>query len=81
MVVGLGEMFGAVFHFWDAHINNDGVWWILALDGVLLIPLIFAAFFYPLPALMVAAAVLVLTVALVALGRLIQARQHQHQHR
>jgi hypothetical protein len=78
MVVGLGEMFGAVGHFWEEHISHDGAWWILAMDGVLLIPLIFAAFFYPMPALMVAGGIVLLTGIIVGLGRLVHARQHPH---
>lgn len=78
MVVSLREMFRAVFHYWDEHISGDGAWWILALDAVLLIPLMFAVFFYPVAVLIGVGAVLVLTAAAIGLRRAVYARHHPH---
>jgi hypothetical protein len=69
-------MFRALLHSADDLFNSDGAWWILALDGILLIPLIFAVFFYPVMVLGGVAAAAVLTVALLGLMRVIQARRH-----
>ncbi len=69
-------MIRALLHSADDLFNSDGAWWILALDSILLIPLIFAVFFYPVMVLGGVAAAAVLTFALLALMRLIQARWH-----
>jgi len=69
-------MIRALLHSADDLFNSDGAWWILALDGILLIPLIFAVFFYPVVVLGGVAAAAVLTVALLAMVRFIQARRH-----
>jgi hypothetical protein len=70
-------MLQGLFHFWDEHISKDGAWWILALDAVLLIPLIFAIFFYPMVVLIGVGTALALTAAAVALRRAIHVR-HPH---
>lgn len=75
MLFGLREVFGAMFRFWDDHISADGAWWILALDSVLLIPLIFAVFFYPMEVLIGVGAVLMLIIAVLMLRRAIHVRQ------
>jgi hypothetical protein len=69
-------MLHALMHSADDLFNSEGAWWILALDGILLIPLIFAVFFYPLMVLGGVAAAVILTVALLGLMRVIQARRH-----
>jgi len=69
-------MLHALLHSADDLFNSEGAWWILALDGILLIPLIFAVFFYPLMVLGGVAAAVILTVALLGLMRVIQARRH-----
>lgn len=69
MLVGLRGMVQGIFHFWDEHISADGAWWILALDSVLLIPLIFAVFFYPMAVLILVGAAAVLTLGVIALRR------------
>ena len=71
-------MLRALLHSADDLFNSDGAWWILALDGILLIPLIFAVFFYPVMVLGGVAAAAVLTVARVLLMRTIQGRRHHH---
>jgi hypothetical protein len=69
-------MLHALLHSADDLFNSDGAWWILALDSILLIPLVFAAFFYPVMVLGGIAAAAVLTVALLGLMRIIQGHRH-----
>jgi uncharacterized membrane protein HdeD (DUF308 family) len=73
-------MLGAMFRYWDEHISRDGAWWILALDGILLIPLIFAAFFYPVAVAIVVAVVLVLGLALMGIRRVVYSHGHSQPH-
>jgi hypothetical protein len=78
-VLGLGKMLHGLFHFWDEHISKDGAWWILALDSMLLIPLIFAVFFYPTAVLAIVAGAAALTVGFMTLRRLVHVRnRHPH---
>jgi len=74
-VLGLREMLQGLFHFWDEHISKDGAWWILVLDSVLLIPLIFAAFFYPMAVLAIVGGAAALTLGFMALRRLVRHRK------
>jgi hypothetical protein len=78
MVIGFGHMFAAMFHYWDEHISRDGAWWILALDAVLLIPLVFAAFFYPMAVGITVAVVLLLGLTLMALRRAVYHHGYRH---
>ena len=48
---------------WQDNVSYEGGLALLWMDGLLLIPFIMAAFFYPLPALISAAAVLLLSFA------------------
>jgi hypothetical protein len=66
-------MLREIIHSADDRISSDGAWWILGINGILLIPAIFAMFFYPMEGLMVLGGAAVLTViALVARRRLIR---------
>ncbi len=47
MILGVHNMVDALTSYWDEHLSADGAWWILGLDAILLIPAIFAVFFYP----------------------------------
>jgi hypothetical protein len=49
--------------YWSDLVSYDGGMSLLMIDGLLLIPLIFAAFFYPIQVLVGVGAVLVLTLA------------------
>jgi len=71
-------MIRALLHSADDLFNSDGAWWILALDSILLIPLVFAVFFYPMAVLIGVAAVLVLTIAVLAVMRAVHTYQHRH---
>ena len=55
-----------------------GRWWILALDSILPIPLVFAVFFFPAAVLTGLGVALILTVGTLALMRFVQAHQHPH---
>lgn len=69
-------MIRALLHSADDLIHFDGVWSILALDGLLLIPLVLAVFFYPVPVLIGVGAAVVLTIAALALMHAVHAHQH-----
>jgi hypothetical protein len=47
MILGLHNMVESVEQYWEDHISADGGLSIVGLDGILLIPVIFAVFFYP----------------------------------
>ena len=63
MILGLHNMVESVEHYWQTHISSDGGLAILALDGILLIPVAFAVFFYPKVMLIAVGAVLLLMLA------------------
>ena len=67
-------MIRAILDYMGDHVSADGAWWILGLNAILLIPLIFALFFYPREVLTGTAAVVVLAIACVVLGRIVAAR-------
>jgi uncharacterized membrane protein HdeD (DUF308 family) len=71
-------MIPELLHSADHLFNSDGAWWILALDGILLIPLIFAVFFYPMAVLGAVAATAVLTVGLLACLRAVHSYRNRH---
>jgi hypothetical protein len=65
--------------YWNEMVSYDGGMSLLMIDGLLLIPLIFAAFFYPIQVLVGVGAVLVLVIAAyecVALWRKHHPRPH-----
>jgi hypothetical protein len=49
--------------YWDERVSYEGGMALLWMDGLLLIPLIMAAFFYPVEALIAIGAVLLLSLA------------------
>jgi hypothetical protein len=67
-------MLHALLHSADDLFNSDGAWWILALDSILLIPLAFAVFFFPMAVLIAVGAAAVLTIGVLVLLR--AARAH-----
>lgn len=69
-------MIRALLHSVDQLVDSNGAWSILALDGVLLIPLAFAAFFFPM-----AAFIGLLTAGvLVAIAAIVMRVAHAHPH-
>ena len=61
MILGIHNFVDAFGRYKDEMCSSDGGLWILAMDGLLLIPLFMAAFFYPVFALEVLAAIAVLS--------------------
>jgi hypothetical protein len=49
-------------HFYlDSLVSTEGGLWIVLMDALLLVPLVMAAFFYPVPAMIWAAVLLIVT--------------------
>lgn len=71
-------MIHALLHSADDLFNSDGAFWILALDGILLIPLMFAVFFYPLAVLFGVGIVAILTIAALVGVRAVHTYRHRH---
>ena len=63
MILGLHNMVESVEHYWQDHVSADGGLAIVGLDGILLIPVIFAVFFYPMATLIAVGTVLLLMLA------------------
>ena len=74
MILGWHNMTDAVAHYFQDHVTPDHDNSLLLLDGILLIPLIFAVFFYPVEILISLAVVAVLGIGLVAISRAL----HRH---
>ena len=62
MIVGLHNFVDAFGRYKEEVLSTDGGLWILAMDGLLLIPLFMAAFFYPIIALEVLVAIGVVSI-------------------
>jgi len=73
-----GSLLRALLHSCDDHVsfNANGAGWILVLDAILLIPVLFAMFFYPLTALAAVAAIAVVTIVPLVVVRAVHARRH-----
>jgi hypothetical protein len=69
-------MIRALVHSAADLFNSDGAFWILAMDGVLLIPVLFAVFFYPVAVLAGVAAIAVVTIVPLVVMRVLHARRH-----
>jgi hypothetical protein len=72
MILGWHNMTDAVAHYFADHVSPDRDPSLLLLDGILLIPLIFAVFFYPVEVLVALAIVAVLGLAFIGLVRVLQ---------
>ena len=70
-------MLREILHSADRFIEARGGWYILALDGMLLIPLAFSVFFFPVAILIGVAVAAVLTIGTLVVMR----RVHAHNHR
>ena len=71
-------MIRALLHSVGQFLSADGAWWILALDGILLIPSLFAMFCFPLTVLMIVGVIVAVTVMMIAVVRAMHAHQHTH---
>jgi hypothetical protein len=65
MIVGMHDLLDGVSHYWSERVSADGALWILMMDGLFLIPLVFAVFFYPGPVLLATGGVLLLSLLLI----------------
>ncbi len=69
-------MLGWLFRNWDERVSYEGGLSLLLMDGLLLIPLIMAAFFYPLEALLAAGAVVILSLVVYE-GYVLWSKRHR----
>jgi hypothetical protein len=72
-------MFKLLRQYWDDLVSYDGGMALLMMDGLLLVPLIMAAFFYPLEVGIAVVAVLVVTFAVYE-GVSMWRKRHPHAH-
>ena len=70
-------MFREILHSADRYIESGGGWYILALDGMLLIPVVFSVFFFPVGILIGVCVAAALTIGTLLVIR----RVHAHHHR
>jgi hypothetical protein len=75
MIVGVHNFVDALGHYKDEITSSEGGLWIVMMDGLLLIPLVLAALFYPMAALIGVGVALVFS-----LGGLIGAREYHRRH-
>lgn len=80
MILGVHNMVDAVAHYTKDHVTPDGALWILGLDGILLIPVIFFVFFYPMVVLIGVGAALLLAVTYFGLLRVVHTHRHHLGH-
>ena len=71
-------MIRAVLHSADRFIESSGGWYILALDGILLIPLVFSVFFFPVAILIGVGVAAALTIGTLVVIRLVHVHHHRH---
>ena len=71
-------MFTLLRRYWSEMVSYDGGMSLLLMDGLLLVPLIMAAFFYPIQVLIGVGAALVLAIA--AYEGVALWRKHHHTH-
>ena len=71
-------MFTLLRRYWSEMVSYDGGMSLLLMDGLLLVPLIMAAFFYPIEVMVGVGALLVVT--LVALEGVVLWRKYHHSH-
>jgi hypothetical protein len=65
MIVGMHDMLACCRGWAASRVSTEGALWILMMDGLFLIPVIFAAFFYPWEMLIAFGVVLLLTAVLI----------------
>jgi hypothetical protein len=56
------DVFTLLRRYWSELVSTDGGMSLLLMDGLLLVPLVMAAFFYPIQVLIGVGAVLILTI-------------------
>ena len=65
--------------YWDDLVSYDGGMSLLMMDGLLLVPLVMAAFFYPVPVLIAVGALLVVSVGVYEAVH-VWRKHHPHHH-
>lgn len=65
MVLGMHDMFDCCRDYLTSRFSSEGALWILMMDALFLIPVVFAAFFYPWEMLIAVGVALVATLVLV----------------
>jgi hypothetical protein len=75
MILGMHDMLDAMAHYWETRVSSEGALWIVMMDGLFLIPLIFALFFYPRTVLLGVGAVVLLSLVLLEIVHV--ARTHR----
>lgn len=71
-------MIRALLHSADRFVESGGGWYILALDGILLIPLVFAGFFFPMAFLIGLVTVAAAGAGTFGVIRLVHVHHHPH---
>ena len=71
-------MIRALLNYMGSHVSDEGAWWILGLNAILFIPLMFSVFFYPKEVMLGVGAVFLLTVAGLVVNRAVRTRLHRH---
>jgi hypothetical protein len=74
-IVGVHNFVDAIGHYKDEVVSSEGGLWIVMMDGLLLIPLAMAAFFYPVAALIGVGVTVVFSI-----GGLLGAREYSRRH-
>ena len=72
-------MFKLLRQYWDDLVSYDGGMSLLMMDGLLLVPLVMAAFFYPVQVLILVVVLLVVTFAIYE-GLVMWRKRHPHHH-
>ncbi|HKE87538.1 MAG TPA: hypothetical protein VKB50_27460 [Vicinamibacterales bacterium] len=72
-------MFKLLRRYWDDLVSYDGGMSLVMMDGLLLVPLVMAAFFYPVQVLILVAVLLVVTFAIYE-GLVMWRKHHPHHH-
>jgi hypothetical protein len=65
MIIGMHDMLESMARYWQSRVSTEGALWILMMDGLFLIPAIFAVFFYPKPMLVAIGGFLVVSAILI----------------
>jgi hypothetical protein len=65
MIVGMHDMLDSMTRYWRSRVSTEGALWILMMDALFLIPLVFAVFFYPYAVLIAVGAVLLVSALLI----------------
>lgn len=71
-------MIRALLDYVGEYLSGEGAWWILGLNAILLIPVMFSVFFYPKEVLLGLGALFVLMIAAMVVNRTVRTRLHRH---